>query len=189
MEKNFKSYLVEKQQIDESLALMIYAMDFYDQGLNESDLNEMDINKFLSKFGLKFHKEGPGLIDYVRDFVKGTGKLFVAAVKGDKAEVMRIAASVTKEQVLDFILKLDQATMHILTGPIHFVDAVTGWDLWANMEKLAKDGKDILVDIWNSLKELKKKIHKAFDPNRETTILKQITDMEAMIPKPVTVKV
>ena len=186
----FKQYLNEKTIIEQDLMLMVYSMEQYDL-MNEGQerLDEMSINDFLGKFGLKFHKEGPGLIDYVKDFAKGIGKIFTAAVKGDKAEVKRIATSITKEQVMDFLLKLDQATLHIITGPIHFVDAITGWDLWADIEKITKKGKDLLSDIWKALTELKNKVKKAFDPQRLTSLLAQITALEDMIPKPKVVPV
>jgi len=48
-----------------------------------------------------------------------------------------------------------------------------------------KNQKNILSDIWQTIKELKNKIHKAFDDTRKQSILKQISDVETMIPKPV----
>jgi hypothetical protein len=187
----FKTYFYESKDFAHRDVLgLVYMMEMYDQGLmNESELlNEANINDYLKKFGLKFHKEGPGLIDYIKDFTKGAGKLIVAAVKGNKEEVKRIAQTITKEKVLDFLLKLDTATLHIVTGPIHTIDAVTGWDLSATVEHAAKKSKDILKDIWATLKELQNKVLKAFDDTRKKTLVKQISDLEAMIPKPVTVK-
>jgi hypothetical protein len=183
----FKQHIQNRQHISESLSLMLYAMDNYN--LNEELITEMSVNDFLSKFGLKFHKEGPGLVDYVVDFVKGTGKIFVAALKGDKEEVKRIASGITKERVIDFLLKLDMVTLHILTGPIHAVDAITGWDLWADISKVSKNASNLVHDIWKTIKELKEKIQKAFDNKRKEKLLTQVIKLEQMVPKPKPVKV
>ena len=42
--------------------------------------------------------------------------------------------------MLDFLLKLDMATLHVLTGPLHTIDAITGWHLWANVKDKADQG-------------------------------------------------
>ena len=185
----FKKYLKEQettQLLEQNIMLLVYTMELpkVSSGINEALLTEGSINDFLSKFGLKFHKEGPGLIDYIKDFVKGTGKIFVAALKGDKAEVKRIMQSVTKEQIIDFLLKLDTVTLHILTGPIHMVDAITGWDLWADIEKVSKKAGNLVQDIWKVIKELKDKIHKALDDARKKSVLGCLGKIEDMIPTP-----
>jgi len=182
----FKEYIQNQQILESELALMIYSMENYNT-INEDLLTEMNINDFLSKFGLKFHKEGPGLIDYVTDFIKGTGKIFVAAVKGDKEEVKRIASKVTKEYIMDFLLKLDAATLHVVTGPIHIVDAITGWDLWADLEKVSKRSKNIVQDVWKALIHLKDRILKAFDDNRQKSLLSCVNKLEDMVPSPAVV--
>jgi hypothetical protein len=185
--KSFKEILIDNQNqklIESDIMGLVYAMSLPKVAVNESLLTENAVNDFLSKFGLKFHKEGPGLIDYIKDFVKGTGKIFVAALKGDKDEVKRIAQGITKEKVIDFLLKLDTATLHIITGPIHTVDAITGWDLWANVKSQAKKAGNIIHDVWKAIKELKDKIHKALDDRRKQSVMSCITKIEDMVPTP-----
>jgi hypothetical protein len=94
-------------------------------------------------------KKGDGLMQ----MAMRSGKLMaqfiwyaIKASKGDKeaAEKVKEIANtkITKEQVIDFILKLDMATAHILTTPIHTIDAITGWHIWANVKSKASTGFD-----------------------------------------------
>jgi len=184
--KRFKQIYEQKrlEPIEEKLALISYAYTISDGILVESYLNEANVNDYLKKFGLKFHKEGPGLIDYIKDFVKGTGKIFVAALKGDEKEVKRIAQQVTKEKVLDFLLKLDAVTLHVITGPIHIVDALTGWDLWANVERGVEDAQSLVVDIWKAIRDLKDKLQRALDDRRKKSVLSCLNKIEGMVPAP-----
>lgn len=133
---------------------------------NENILNESKevlIEAFsdnLSKFGLKAHKS-MGLIDYIGKFSKGAGKLIIAAAKGDKAKVKEIATSMDKTDILDFLYKLDLATFHIVTGPLHFIDAVTGWDISVAVKEKVGQAENIynkLKKIFIDLKDTAKKI-------------------------------
>jgi hypothetical protein len=182
----FKEYLQDQQEqqiIETDIALLVYSMEYTDS-MNEELLTEAKVNDYLAKFGLTIHKKGPGLIDYITDFVKGTGKIFIAALKGDKEEVKKISSNITKEHVMDFLLKLDAATLHIITGPVHFIDAVTGWDLWANVEKIAKRAQNTVQDVWKALNTFKDSVIKVFDDHHRKSLLSHIDKIETMIPKP-----
>ena len=36
---------------------------------------------------------------------------------------------VSKEDFMNFLINLDMITFHAISGPIHIIDAITGWDL------------------------------------------------------------
>ncbi len=116
--------------------------------LTDDSLNE---ENWLSKLGLHV-KKGKGLIQYFAQFGAGMAKLFKAAIKKDKAEVKRIMANeISKEDLLDFVLKLDQASMHILTGPLHFIEAITGIHIAANLGHVADSVKTVVKDAYDKI--------------------------------------
>jgi len=175
----FKDYINQTAIIEDKIATLIYLSeaDF----LNESDINE-GIKDWLEKAGLKIHK-GDGIIDYVKQFTSGTGKLILAAIKGDKEEVKRIAGTLEKAKVIDFLLKLDMATMHIVTGPIHMIDAITGWDLAVNLKSHAHTASNVLKTIWDSIKNIKTNIVNIIDAPNRNIVIKHIDDIESSLPK------
>ena len=175
----FREYLIETTEISESIGSYLYLMDM-PIGLTESHLQE-GLNDFLGKIGLSAHK-GKGLINYLADFTKGTGRLVLAAIKGDKDEVQKLISSVTKEEVLDFLLKLDQATLHLVTGPIHFIDAITGWHIGAAIKHSTQKSISVLKQIWEYLKNLKEKIPQIFSMKKQQKILQRISQIENSLP-------
>ncbi len=175
-------YIDEATKLKTEIATLLFIVE------NESRLDEMlleseekleeALSDFLGKFGLKIHK-GDGIIDYLMKFSKGAGKLLVSAIKGDKEQVKKIASSLDKGQVIDFLLKLDMATMHLVTGPIHFIDAVTGWDLSANLKKVAKEAGNVFDKIKTLFKDLKDTAKKVFTQNPEK--IKAVEDLETQL--------
>ena len=91
--------------------------------------------KLIHKLGLHTNQQ-KGIIQYLTSFGSVAGKLMLAAIKGDTESVKKIidTTKVTKEDFLDFLLRLDAVTMHFVTGPIHMIDAITGWHIWANIK-------------------------------------------------------
>jgi hypothetical protein len=145
-------------------------------------LLESKISKFFEKLGFHVARR-QGLIDILAKAGKDISQLFYYAIKaslGDtkaKEKVKEIAnKEVTKEQIIDFLLRLDVLTLHLLTGPIHMLDALLGWHMWANVNKgvkevtkrakeaisnleriaanSAKNVKDRLIDLINRIKNL-----------------------------------
>jgi len=116
--------------------------------LADDSLNE---ENWLSKLGLHTKKR-KGLIQYFAQFGTGMAKLFKAAIKKDKAEVKKIMSTeISKEDLIDFILKLDQASLHVLTGPIHTISAITGIHIEANLDKVSDSVKNIVKDAYDKI--------------------------------------
>ena len=98
----------------------------------------------LKKIGIHT-SQSKGLIQYLWGFNKGIVKLlyhgmtFASGSPQEKAlakdSMKTILKSVTKEQVLDFLYKLDQLTLHTITGPLHALDSITGWHIMADIKK------------------------------------------------------
>ena len=171
------SDIVTNDELD--LALDIVEMGLFESGLlNIEEGIEQTINKYLQKAGVKVHTR-KGLIQYLISAGKGLGKLFLAALKGDKEEVKKIAKSVKKEDVIDFLLKLDTVTYHLLTGPIHMIDAVTGWHIWAAIEDKIKNST-FLDKLKQALQKAKELVKTAFSKEKakEKAILDYIKRIE-----------
>jgi hypothetical protein len=72
-----------------------------------------------------------------------------------KKKMIELAKSVKKEDVLDFLLKLDTLTLHLISGPIHELDAITGTHIWANIKNKAKSVTDAATDAIKKIESLK----------------------------------
>ena len=135
--------------------------------LNGETLNEGKINDLLKKSGLHLHKN-KGLLSYMKDIGLGIAQIMFAAIKGDKEKIKEVMKKVSKEAVLDFLLKLDMATLHTITSPIHTIDAITGWHLWANVTKAAETTKGLVDKIKKAFVTVKDDIKNVFksEPKR-----------------------
>jgi len=109
----YSSFLKNQIEINEEYADKVYSLMYILENqdmLNESTFSDEEltegVNDWLNKIGLKLHK-GDGLASYIKQFTTGSGKLIIAAIKGDKDKVKDIASGLTADKVLDFILKLD----------------------------------------------------------------------------------
>jgi hypothetical protein len=178
--ENFKKFHQENSISENEVmnALMVLTYLGTLENINESEIQNLTESSIMTgitslfgkletgvdKIGMKLH-HGKGLIDYAKSFTGATGKMIIAAIKKDKEEIKRIASTFEKAEFIDFLLKLDMVTMHIVTGPIHFVDAVTGWDLAANLKAHTKKAQDTLETIIKSINDLKIKIKTVLDDN------------------------
>ena len=177
----------QQNQFEDAISILLYMAE--NDSLNESfeEMSEAQITEgvkeWLNKYGLKIHK-GDGLIDYLKQFSKGAGQLILAAIKGDKEQVKKIASSLDKAKVVDFIFKLDMATMHIVTGPIHMIDAVTGWDLVANLKHAAHKVPDMLSDFFQAIERVSSTIKQVVQGQKQKTLLKTVDTLKNSIPKP-----
>lgn len=160
--KSFRQHL-NKENIDPELVENIKELLFlYDHGDeiiaegyfdNDSNvLSEGIAKNALGKLGIKREK---GLFSYLRSAGKGVAQLVTAAVKGDKEAAKDVIKSVKREDMLDFFLKLDLGFGHVLSAPIHAIDAWTGWEIWKALEARAKGVKVVgqkLVDAITTVK-------------------------------------
>jgi hypothetical protein len=74
------------------------------------------------------------------------------------------------------------ATMHIVTGPIHFIDAVTGWDLMADLKGAAETAKDKLKNFYAAMKNVKDSISTVLGGKRQKQMLKVADNLEYNMP-------
>lgn len=168
----FENYLKENDDISIIMETVMF-MEDYDY-LNEGigDFGKK-IKSFLPKLGIHAHKVHGGLIGMLGKAGKTMAKFFWHAMKaatGDeesKRIVKQLAnKEIKKEDVILFLLKLDTLTLHLISGPIHMIEALTGWHIDANIKhnvgdamNKAKQAIDTLLDISKTVSaDIKKKI-------------------------------
>lgn len=173
----FSKFLNENKNgltINEKVLAMVLFMESLDklEFVTEARLEEdlvviaEGINDHLSKVGFKIHKS-KGILDYIKGFTTGVGKLMFYALKGDAEKAKELVKSISKEDVLDFLYKLDLGTMHLVTGPIHMIDAWTGWDLAVNLKTHIEKGEGISDIIKKELAKVKEYITKLFSSDTD----------------------
>jgi hypothetical protein len=173
----------EQTEYNESVQKLMLAIHLSDS-MNESEINEATIGDYASKIGLKISK-GNGLIDYLTKFATGAGKMLIAAIKGDEPKVREIASKMNKEDFVDFLLKLDTVTMHLVTGPIHMIDAITGWDIMANIKHVAHVSKEKVVKSFkDALDYVRDKIENFMAPGDKKNEMESHVDTIAKLADP-----
>jgi len=182
----FKDFLLEEQRMNETsdrLQVLLYMMENIDT-INESTDEQIleSIHKHVNKLGLKLHKS-KSLIDYIKSFTTSAGKLFLYMIKGDTKKAKELLNTIEKEDVLDFLLKLDLGTFHIITGPLHTIDAWTGWDLAANVQAKMEKGSELLNSIKHGIDDIRAKIVSLYsgEPTRVKQLDKHLHNIEATI--------
>jgi ribosome-associated translation inhibitor RaiA len=176
----FKNYLNNKPLTEKEITLLWSFMldEDLSNNLNESaDSITTKVEPHLKKVGLKLHKH-TGLVDYVMKFLKGSGKLFYYLMKGDHDKAKELLRGIKKEDVLDFLFKLDLGTLHLFTGPIHMIDAWTGWDLSVNLSSNIKKAEELAKDFQNAIIVIKDVISNSFSKQPKTKLLKCVNKLE-----------
>lgn len=169
----FNKYAYSIDELQTMNALLELSM-FMEQDINRLD-EAFDIatlgkaaDSLMKKAGLHV-KKGDGLIQQALRGGTVVAKFVWYAIKGasgdkdakEKAKAMA-NSEVKKEDILSFLLNLDMATLHIFTGPIHWIDAVTGWHIWADVKEKAGEGfekaKKALENLIDVAKSTEQKI-------------------------------
>lgn len=95
-------------------------------------LSEGIMSKLLDKTGMKLTR-GTSLFGYIKSASMGIASILVAAIRGDKDRIKEIMSTISKNDLIDFLMKLDASTMGLITGPIRMIEAITGWGISANI--------------------------------------------------------
>ena len=110
-----------------------------------------------------------GLLHYMKDIGVGGSQMlyhaFNAYYKKDedsKVRIKELAGSVKKEHIIDILMKLDVLTLHFVTGPLHIIEAVTGWNILSHIkgkiEGADKKAKSAIETIESLAKDLDDKL-------------------------------
>jgi len=142
------------------------------EAFNIADLKAKGTS-MLKKIGMGTHNTGDGLIQIALKSGKIMAEFIFHAIRaagGNEKSVERVKelanTEVSKEQLMDLLLKLDMATLHLISGPLHAIDAWTGWHVWAHIKTATETGlskaKKAIADLADAAKsasdEVKKKL-------------------------------
>ena len=177
----FKDYLNEATEMEAHLQALVFLMEQDLDTLNEDTIENLDeaFDKHLKKLGLKLHKS-KGIIDYIKSFAKGAGKVLLYIIKGDHEKAKAILKDMKKEDILDFLYKLDLGTMHLVTGPIHMIDAWTGWDLAVNLSAHMEKGEGISIVLKQSITKVRDAVTQMFAGNQQKRLLSHVDKIEVV---------
>lgn len=156
-----------------SLAGLAYIKSYRDDELTTESSSLRDL---LKAVGASREK---GLVDYITSFAKGAGRLLLAAIKGDRDKTAEIAKSISKADFIDFVYKLDMASMHVISGPIHLVEAVTGWNVISFLRDKLDSAERIMDELIESFKEFKNRVSSVF--KKDHPIHSAVDDIENVI--------
>lgn len=156
----------EQNDIHQLLEMAVFMDEANPEMLNEAITDTIKnvgkkIDKALGSLGLHAHKGSEGLIQVALKAGKDVAAFIwyaLRAATGDaeaKDRLRELAGKeITKEQILDVLLKLDMLTLHAITGPIHMIDALTGWHIWTQIRKKTEPAIQKAKQALENLKEL-----------------------------------
>ena len=170
---------VNEAQISEAHDAILGLMLLEEMEITD-DVNE-GVNDILNKFGLGLEKKAPGVIEYMAKFTTGVGKLIWYAMKRDKKAIKKLSKEFTKEDLLDFLMKLDLVTMHLVTGPLHMIAGLTGWDLEVEVKHAKAKAQTVVDKIKSALNVLKSEVTQYFSPKLQPVIIKKVADIEHLV--------
>jgi hypothetical protein len=82
-----------------------------------------------------------GLLSYLKDIGVGGSQMLYYAFQvyyhkdeSAKDKIKELTKSVKKEHIIDILMKLDVLTLHLITGPLHIIEAVTGWNILSHIK-------------------------------------------------------
>lgn len=170
-------YKYSADEISDMMSVLEAAV-FFDtdiEVLNEGIGSLGDMVKGIGNaIGITAHKDTEGFAQLTMKAGANIVKLIwyaAKAVKGDaeaKAKVKELASTeIKKEDVLDYLLKLDALSLHMISGPIHMLDALTGWDIMVKMKKHAMTMHDRAVAAIKNLVDAAKEIEQ---PDAKTKV-------------------
>jgi len=148
---NFQDYITE--ELDRDTISIIELASFIEDypEMNEAMSDWADkLKTVLDKMGLHATKGNTGLLQMIGKASARISKLlwhaFMATTTGKqehKDKVIEISKQeVSKEDLMNFLMKIDLLTLHVISGPIHIIDALTGWHIGPKILQ----GVDIFID-------------------------------------------
>jgi len=121
-----------------------------------------------TELGKNFEVE-KGLLSYMKDAGIGGSQILYHAFnayyhkdEASKEKIKELAQGVKKEHIIDILMKLDVLTLHLITGPLHVIEAVTGWSIMgaikSKVEPVEKQAKQAIHSLESLGKSLDDKL-------------------------------
>lgn len=140
-------YITEQKEVIASLLeFIVFMEDGESLVLSEArgESVKAGLGKVANKLGVSAHGR-KNLLKLIASVGKNTGLALVYAIRshmgqeGAKENLENVLKTANiKSELTDLMLRLDTLTLHLLTGPLHIIDAITGWHLGADIKDKAK---------------------------------------------------
>lgn len=148
--------------------------DFIAKYIIETRLNNEALNtieKDLSFFKRLFSLTGK------------VGNLIIHAVKKDKEFIEK--ANITQSEIVEFLLQLDSLTLGLISTPIKFIEASTGYKILNKIKFVIKSSEEKVLDFIRDLEKLKLKLsdlaNNISDTDIKLSISNKIEDIKSTI--------
>ena len=168
-----------RSQVTENFTDLIVALEIL-YGCHKIHINEgfMDsVSSMVSRIksftqnteiGKNFEVE-KGLLSYMKDAGIGGSQILYHAFnayyhkdEASREKIKELAQGVKKEHIIDILMKLDVLTLHLITGPLHVIEAVTGWSIMgaikSKVEPVEKQAKQAIHSLESLGKSLDDKL-------------------------------
>lgn len=161
----FTEYLTEEQQLMNDMASLVEFAAFiedysYIREGKISDLGKKVKNEIFPKLGITIKKRD-SFFALLGKSSKWIGQMlyhsFMAYYNNDemhKEKVKELQSKVKKADFIDFLIRLDHITLHMIAEPIHLIDAITGWHIKADISKFGKQVEHKVKQAVDSLDDL-----------------------------------
>ena len=153
--KTYKEIMSEGKA-ESDLLEMIEFMECDFESLNEG----LDFKSALKKANV-FSKDNTGLIATITRAGKTMGLFIWHALRsfaGNEESTAKITelskTKITKQDLMNFLLNLDMITLHALTGPLHAIEAITGWPIHHALTQAHSKTKDTTVAVLDALQKV-----------------------------------
>lgn len=112
-----RTQLAEQNNTKAQIATLLYLSEnslMSTNLLTEDEFNE-GIKDWFAKMGIEVTK-GTGIIEHLKNFTVGAGKMVWAAVRGDVEGIKKVAENFDAADLIDFLLRLDDVTLGLVTN-------------------------------------------------------------------------
>ena len=151
--KSFKRHK-EEQKLSDDIYDLIEFMECDLETLSEA----IDFKSAIKGANLNL-KTNKGLIASIIRAGKDISLLFWHSLKvlggNEESRKKGKRKKVSKEDFMNFLINLDMITFHAVSGPIHIIDAITGWDLHHKIISTHNKVKEIQKSVANHLDSIR----------------------------------
>jgi len=167
-----------------------------EEGITDSFKKMMD-TVYKHSNTIKKHAHG-GLISQIKNattngwkFLKAVVQFYNKKITEDEFKAVWEELKPSQKEIMDFLINLDMVTLHLITGPLHLIGAITGIHLdHIVAERLKKSGIEtdseagLITNIYNIAKQLKDRVTTILDGEAKEKAVAAVTNLAAALPGP-----
>ena len=146
---------------------------------------------------LKKHSRG-GLLSQLKSattngwkFLKAVIQVYNKKITEEEFKAVWETLKPSHKEIMDFLINLDMITLHMVTGPLHLIGAITGIHIDHIVgERLKKAGiktdseAGLITNLYDIAKQLKDKVSKVLSGENAEKAAAAITNLAASLPGP-----